>query len=153
MEICEFGLESENIFEDYYDCIETFIDCITTNCGKTISFDDLYRNNYTLTIAKHHDIINSAYELIRWEIAYMPKEKRVNALRMLNDIFAYPIRMKVIEQYNCVSCDGETFYYDVYCKKHKQHFKLLDEIEKFEEFKNEAIYGGYLSIRVLGEEN
>lgn len=136
--------------EDYLNLITVFIDQIGDSM-KILSFERLYRINYTMTLHKKYDIINSSYQTARNKISKLAYDEQSKFLIMLNNIFMYPIRMKAINECECMLCNKKIQYYDLHCDTHKIHKNHMNSIENFSGFKNKYLVGGHLFCKAMEE--
>jgi len=136
--------------KNYFESINKFIDSITDkNNTNKLSFDELYRANYNMTIQQNYIILNVTFETARNEILKIDLDKQKMYLNMLRDIFMYPIRMNVINKYTCVSCNTNVEFNKLYCNTHEIHMNHLNNIKNFTSFKNDGLCGGCMYENIL----
>jgi hypothetical protein len=136
--------------DEYFDLFDKFVDCVGyDNNIQFISFEELYRANYNMTLQKNYDIINLAFEAIRNEIAKLEYDVQQAYLNVVNNIFMYPIRMNVMNSCMCSLCGIDIQYNNLYCDMHIKHKKCLNDIKKFKLFKTEGIIGGKVYEELL----
>lgn len=128
----------------YYNLINSIINHMHNDTIELVPFDDIYTQNYMLSVKNYPDIVNIAYDMIKYELVHFDKTKQKLYFDMIGDIFMYPIMMNIIENHICLFCDNETKHNELYCKYHKSKPSYLDDIKTFKNFKNEYCYGGKL---------
>ena len=135
--------------EKYFESINKLINYIIlvkknkcTNNISTLSFDELYRGNYEMTIQQHYNIINTSFMTARNEILKLNYDKQQTYFNILCNVFMYPIRMNVIDKYTCLVCSTYINHDNLYCNKHMIEKQHLNNIKNFKLFNKEGLVGG-----------
>jgi hypothetical protein len=143
-------MQNPKLIEEYIKCMENFIDNMN-NKMNLISFDELYRNNYNMTISGNHECMITMFKKARNEIIKLNIENKRICLNMLFNIFMYPLRMGCIPDQKCLLCNLNVPHKELYCNEHMKYEKHLSNIRSFNTFNNYGLVGGNIYHNIYND--
>ncbi len=127
----------------YYVLLNDFINVIHKDISM-YSFEQLYRSVYMLSIFGKTEWLNMLFNKGKEIILSMSFEHQNKKYKLLYGVFMYALRIGIVKNDHCNKC-GEHIHNNVfYCDTCNDKLTHLNNIHKFNNFKNIGMYGSKL---------
>lgn len=128
---------------EYYVFLNDFINVIHKDISM-YSFEQLYRSVYMLSIFGKTEWLNMLFNKGKEIILSMNFEHHNKKYKLLYGVFMYALRIGIVKNDHCNKCDVTINNNMFYCDMCNDKLTHLNNIHKFNNFKNIGMYGSKL---------